>query len=303
MFAMFTRKQFLECLAASFATLPIAAAADTAPPKAAVRKIRGAVDHAKPGVPHFYLDCLIFDDKIEPKWPTVFVIGDGQQFYVVPEQMPKLRPLFGDNVNIIGIAGRGFSQPLLNRLGDPNSANADWLTGYQLLQDRQWTGDIDAARVQLLGRDAKINIFGVSGGGFLVHAYMIRYGRNVRAAYSEVFPLPPIERSLGLQHDKFWQELDDADRNALRQALATHPENRRLSANLFHRQTSFVDLNALAAARRDLIATIARDDLKALDKLSADYQVDALAQMAKTSAAWPIRVREYEFIQPVLAAG
>jgi pimeloyl-ACP methyl ester carboxylesterase len=269
----------------------------------ATRKIVVPVDHENLRAGSFRLDALVVDGKIDPRRPTVFIVGDGQQFYIRASEMPRFRALLGPNVNIVGIAGRGFSAKLLERLGSPQSPGANWELGYQLLKDAQWTADIDAVRASLLGPKAKISIFGVSGGGFLLHAFMTRYGRHVSSAYSEVAALPPIEGALRLQHDHFWSDLPDEQRKALWAALQARPDQRTYYAQLLQRQNYFVPLEGLAKARADLIDAIARDSEAALSKAAADYQVDALRQMMGNGAAWPIRVREYEFIWPVLANG
>ncbi|MDE1146789.1 MAG: alpha/beta fold hydrolase [Azospirillaceae bacterium] len=288
-------------LAASAALFPAAARSQPAvSPAATIRSIAVPVDHDAPSGPTFPLECLIVDGRIDPRWPTVFLIGDGQQFYIRADTLSSFRQTFGAHVNIVGIAGRGFATPLLDRLGDPAAATADWARGWRWLQFRQWTADIDRVRVELLGLDGKILLFGTSGGGYLLHTYMADYGRHVRGAYSEVAVLPQLEAALHLRHDKFWEELDDADRKTLWTAIRAHPDKRSFYAQILQRQNYFVDLAGLAAARGALIAAIGRDDQAVLAKASADYQVDALAQMMASPAAWPIRVREYEFVAPIL---
>jgi len=295
---MFTRRLVLQGLATS-ALLPAVGHADTPAETASIRQVEVPVDHSAPDKAGFPLDVLVLG-RMEPRRPTVFLVGDGQQFYIQPDQMPKFRALFGDGVNIVGIAGRGFAKPLLDRLGDPAAPGADWALAWTLLNFRQWTADIDRVRVSLLGSDGRVFLFGTSGGAYLLHTYLAEYGGHVRGVYSEVAPLPQLEAELHLRHDKFWDELDEADRKTLWSAIAAHPEKRTLYAQLLQRQNYFVDLNALSSARHDLIGAMARDDEAVLKTAATDYQVDALAQMMSSANAWPIRVREYEFVAPVL---
>jgi len=300
------RRTFIHALAASAAFLQPAMARAQAEtgrattPVATVHKIAVPLDHRAPNGPTFPPDYLVVDGPIDPGKATVFIVGDGQQFYIRPDALPAFRQIFGENVNIVGIPGRGFAKPLLERLGDPTTPTVDWEQGWRLLQFRQWTADIDRVRTELLGKDGKILIFGTSGGGYLLHTYMADFGHHVHGAYSEVAALPQLEASLHLRHDRFWEELDDADRKTLWGAITAHPERRTFYAQLLQRQNYFVDLKGLAAARRELIAALARSDEVVLKKASADYQVDALMQMMASPSAWPIRVREYEFIAPIL---
>jgi len=251
----------------------------------------------------FPLKLLIVGGSINPAFPTIFIIGDGQQFYIRPSEMPRFRTIFGPDVNIVGIAGRGFEPAIAAKLGSPDGPAADWELAYRLLNDGQWTADIDTARVRLLGANKKIWIFGVSGGGYLLHAYMSRYGKNVASAYSEVAALPPVEAALRLQHDRFWSELPEEQRKALWPALVARPDQRTFYAQLLQRQNYFVTLDRLTQARADLIMAIAHDDQAVLTKAAADYQVDGIRQMMHGPSGWAIRVREYEFIAPVLALG
>ncbi len=268
-----------------------------------VRKVSVPFDHLDPRSGTFALDVLVVGGTIDRSLPTIFIIGDGQQFYVRAAEMPRFRGIFGPTVNIVGIAGRGFAPALAAKLGSPDSPTADWEQAYRLLNDAQWTADIDAARIQLLGADKKIHIFGVSGGGYLLHAFMTQYGKAVATAYSEVAALPPIEGALNLQHDRFWAELADDQRAQLAGALVARPDRRPFYAQLLQRQNYFVTLEGLTAARSELITAIARDDQAVLRKAATDYQVDGVQRMLSTGTGWAIRVREYEFAWPVLKAG
>ena len=299
---MLNRQQFVRGIGSTALLSHVpgwAADAAAEPPNATARTVPVPIDHDAVHRGTFPLEYLVAGE-IAPKKPTVLVIADGQQFSVRADAMPGFRKLFGDDVNIVGIPGRGSAKPLLDLLGDPAASAADWILAYRLLRYRQWVADIDAVRSSVLGKNAKILIFGTSGGAFLLHTYMAAFGKNVRAAYSEVAALPPMEAEIGLQHDKFWQELDEDDRKLLWSAITAHPGNRTLYAQLFQRQNYFVELDGLKDARHDLIAAIAKDDQAVIEKASVDYQVDAVIRMMSTTAAWSIRVREFEFVWPIL---
>src|SRR5918911_1145782 len=51
-----------------------------------------------------------FGASFDPTKPVVFIIADGQQFYVRRGSVAELQhTLFGDAFNVVGIVGRGFT--------------------------------------------------------------------------------------------------------------------------------------------------------------------------------------------------
>ena len=248
---MLYRRQFLGgALAAPLVfNNALRAMADTAS-TAKTRTIQVPIDHAAPAGPGFPLDYLVLDD-FAPAKPTVFVVGDGQQFYVREDVLPSFRGLFGPDVNIVGIGGRGSSRVLQEGFGNPSDQS--WIAAYKALQYSQWLADIDAIRIDLLGKDGKICIYGVSGGGQLAHTYLAAYGANVRYAYTESAVFPTLEAEIGLQHDQFWHEITPNERKRLWDVLSAHPEKREFYAQLLQRQNFFVDLKVLPQERLKLI--------------------------------------------------
>jgi hypothetical protein len=184
--------------------------------------------------------------------------------------------------------------------GFGNPSDQSWIAAYKALQYSQWLADIDAIRIDLLGKDGKICIYGVSGGGQLAHTYLAAYGANVRYAYTESAVFPTLEAEIGLQHDQFWHEITPNERKRLWDVLSAHPEKREFYAQLLQRQNFFVDLKVLPQERLKLIEAIAKNDNAAIKKASADYQVDTLNKLMSAPEAWSIRVREYEFAWPLL---
>lgn len=292
------RRRFIGVTLSGVAAAVLHSSARSDEPTASTRTVGVPLDHAEPDGRRIELSYLVVD-ALEPKRPTVFVVADGQQFYVRPDVLPTYRALFGGSVNIVGIAGRGTCGELLAELGDP--ASGDWAKAYRLLQFRQWTADIDAIRRELLGREGRAMIYGVSGGGQLAHQYLATYGHSVSQCYTEAAVFSLLEARLGLQHDRFWSEIEDDERDWLRKALAARPERRELYAQLLQRQNFFIEPDALPAARRALIAAIRDEDEPALDRAAEEFQVHALNRMMSSPASWAIRVRQYEFVQPLAA--
>lgn len=297
-----TRKGFLSGALVLGTTLlmPHRALGETVA-KALTAAIPVPIDHGAPGGGTFPLPYLLVD-RFDPRLETVFVVADGQQFYVRDDVLPSYRALFGDGVNIIGLPGRGTAPALLDAIaGAGPDAGVDWARAYRLLQYRQWIDDIDAVRAALLGRDGKIALFGVSGGGRMVHEYMSVHGVHAARCYTESAVFTPIEAEIGVQHDRFWSEISADDRQKLSDALARRPDQRGQYAQLLQRQNFFVGEDAIGAARHDLIALIAADDKPRLAEAAKAYQVDAIQAMEEGRTGWPIRVREYEFVAPLLA--
>ena len=296
---MLNRRQFIGVSFSSVAALLLGERARAAEETAIARTLRAPLDHALPDSTKIELSYLVVGEW-QPRRPTVFVVADGQQFYVRADVLPTYRAVFGDAVNIVGVAGRGTSADVLSLLGDPASGN--WRKAYEVLKFTQWTGDIDAIRRDLVGRDGRILIYGVSGGGQLVHQYLAQYGRFVSHAYTEAAVFSMLEAKLGLQHDRFWSEISERERKSLHQAIAARPERRTYYAQLLQRQNFFVEPDALPEARRSLINAIEDEDTVSLDSFATTYQVTALNQMMSSPAGWAIRVRQYEFVQPLAAA-
>jgi hypothetical protein len=71
-------------------------------PPAEQRTVSVPCDHFAADGPRFDLPYLVCGALL-PGRPTVLVVGDGQQFYITPENFPTLRREFGDAVNLVGL--------------------------------------------------------------------------------------------------------------------------------------------------------------------------------------------------------
>jgi hypothetical protein len=266
------------------------------------RTLRVPLDHRHPerGQGSIYYEL---GAPFDPGKPTVLVVADGQQFYVRRGSIAGLQArLFGDDLNVAGIVGRGFAGDFVNAVV-PDPARVDWAAAYTIFNAGQWVGDIDAVRRDLLGDDGEALLYGGSGGGFLLHQYLATHGRFIRRAFSQCAVMRPIEADLGINHDHFWEEIGrqggDLQRRLL-DALKSRPERRPEIVRILQRQNFFVAPDGLAAARAAAIDAIARDDTTVLRRYREQYQVDAIAELLESPQGVPVRVRIYESVQPIV---
>lgn len=292
-----TRAEFLASLAAMPLTLAFwTDAAPAASDGAELRRADVPFDHARPSDGSFELDYFLAA-PFQPRRPTVLVLGDGQQFYIRQDVWHTWRQRFGPDVNVVGIAGRGFAPGLQARVGAPDGEA--WLEAYRLLRYEQWADDVDAVRRDLVGPEGQVLLYGASGGGRLVHEYLSRHGRHVSRAMTQAAPFTYLDAEFGLSSDRFWEELGEADRVALTTLLDRQPQQREFYAHLFQRQNFFVDPARLAEARRALVADLVAGREAAIAQRRQDYQVDIVNQLIASPAGTGIRVRMFEFIAPL----
>ena len=113
----------------------------------------------------------------------VFIIADGQQFYVRRGAIAQLRKSsFGDAFNVVGIIGRGFTQEFARAVQDA-SGQTRWALAWRVFNSEQWVEDIDTVRRKLVGQRGGILLYGASGGAYLVHQYLMKYGAHVQRAF------------------------------------------------------------------------------------------------------------------------
>ncbi len=281
-----------------FAALPPPiAAATNAAPSAQTRTVLVPFDHERDSEGVFELPYYLARPFDESK-STVFLIGDGQQFYVRPDLLPGYQTRDdGDDVNLVGIAGRASVEDVQRRVGH----GADWINAYRLYRWEQWIADIDAVRRALVGPEGRVALRGSSGGGTLVHQYLARYGRHVSRAYTEASVNGYLDAEIGIDSDRFWQEISEADRRSIRSILERAAYPRQLVAALFQRQNFFVPPNKLAGARSELVRALFLGDDVMVKKLRRTYQVDAIADLEQSALGPAVRVRLYEFFAPLAA--
>jgi hypothetical protein len=233
--------------------------------------------------------------------PTVFIIADGQQFYVRRGAVAELqRTLFGDAFNIVGIIGRGFTQEFIKATLD-EKGNPDWSAAWRIFNSEQWVNDIDAVRRVILGDQGKILLYGRSGGAYLVHQYLMKYGIHSPRAFTMSPVNPVINHDLGIDIERFWEEIGAYDRSLqpmLRKVLDQHTRDRVRILITLQRQHFFVPAEKLPAARAELVRALARGDLQYYEKSRKEYQVDDVLKLSESSGVIPQNVRVLELIYP-----
>lgn len=126
--------------------------------------------------------------------PVVLVIADGQQFSVRHGAMKALQEsTFGNSFNVVGIITRGttpdFIKASLNQDGNPN-----WLKAWQIFNSNEWIEDIESVRKVLVGDSGTVDLYGRSGGAYLVHQYLAKHGEHVARAFTQSAVNPSISR-------------------------------------------------------------------------------------------------------------
>ena len=144
--------------------------------------------------------------------------------------LPELqRELVGDGaVNVVGLIGRGATQAFVDAALD-GPAGPDWPRAWRIFRAEAWLDDLDELRVHLGGGEARVILYGVSGGAYLAHQYLARHGEHVLRAYTAAAVHPFLVGELGLATDRFWEELgerDPEDQARLARALEAHPDER-----------------------------------------------------------------------------
>lgn len=153
-------------------------------------------DHGKPEEGSFLLQYevgMLFNQDL----PTVFVIADGQQDHPRGVGLAALQEdLFGGGMNVVSIASRGQSVELQGRTQTP-AGDTDWAKAYHDLQATQWVGDIEMVRRDLLG-SRRVHLYGQSGGSFLIHQLLRRYGEHVERVFIDASATPSLRPEAAL---------------------------------------------------------------------------------------------------------
>lgn len=264
------------------------------------REIRVPLDYNQPalGSARLYFE---FGAPFVRTKPTVFLIADGQQFYVRRGALEQLqKDLFGDEFNVVGIVSRGATPEFFKAAVDQNG-KTDWSKAWRIFNSEQWIGDINEVRKNVVGANGTILLYGRSGGAYLVHQYLTRYGGHVTRIYTQSPVNPALNRELRIDIDRFWEELGKQDpelQPLLKSALAKHPEQRIPILIALQRQHFFLSADKLPPARAELIRAIERGDVKFLEQARKDYQVDNILRLHETSESIPQIVRVLELIYP-----
>lgn len=300
--AMTVTMLILSCL-----TMSINTSAGAQLPSEAIhgRTVQVPVDHDDPDSGLFPL-YYEFGAPFDPDKPTVFIVTDAQQFYVQKGTVSRIQnQVFGPEFNVVGIPGRSSSDEILSSVVGEDG-EVDWQQAYRLLRSAQWIEDIEDVRRDFSGPDTAFMLYGRSGGAHLMHEYLVKYGENVKRAFSQAACNPFLEAEFGLQSDQFWNEIGTFDamlQEKLLQVMARNTSERTAIVQLFQRQNFFVPRSEIGAARAALINDLYNGNQKRIAELKEIYQVDAIQTILKTPRGIGIRVRLYEFFEPIRYRG
>lgn len=253
--------------------------------------------------PHLGRRSLYFEfgARYDGSKPTVFIIADAQQFYVRRGEVTKLqRNLFGDAFNVVGIVGRGSSEDFIKAAFD-SAGQPDWVRAWQIFNSEQWIGDIESVRRKVVGNSGQIMLYGRSGGAFLIHQYLAKYGVHVQRAFTQAPLNPFLINELRLNSDHFWEELAAQDRDlavTLTRVLERRADERETIIMTLQRQNFFFTPEELPAARAKLIRALAEGNDRLYEDARKQYQVEAIRKLNSSSEGIPIRVRLFEFYYP-----
>ena len=260
------------------------------------------IDHDVPEKGTFTL-YYEFGAEYNSEKPTVFLIADGQQFHIRRGRVKKLQEgWFDDRFNVVGIPGRIIPQKLLDMaLNADNSVN--WEKAYQIFNSRQWCGDIDELRKHILGEEGKVMLFGGSGGAYLIHEYLARYGKHASRVFTEAAANPFLDAELGIISDRFWDEIGDYDpklQKKMHEILKKYVDERPEIIMTFSRQHYYFKADKIQQARAELIDSLYNGNMEFYERAKKDFKVNEVASVMETEQAIPIRIRMYEIIRPIL---
>jgi hypothetical protein len=173
--------QAMCCVMTVLSGSALAQAKPVEPPETAVR-VPIVYEDPAAGTATVTLD---FGAPFDRHKATVLVIADGQQFYVRSGAMADLqKSTFGDGVNVVGIVTRGTTPAFIQASLDP-TGKPDWIKAWRIFNSIEWIRDIESVRKSLVGEGGKIDLYGRSGGGYLVHQYLAQYGEHVDRAFTQ----------------------------------------------------------------------------------------------------------------------
>ena len=245
--------------------------------------------------------ALDYAAPFNPAKRTVLVIADGQQFYFRSGAMKDLqKSTFGDAVNVVGIITRGTTPAFIDAtLGSDNKA--DWSKAWKVFNSGEWVNDVESVRKAIVGEQGPIDLYGRSGGAYLVHQYLSEHSGHVERVFTQSAVNPYLNAELGISLDTFRSDLGRQDttlQEQLQSALKAHPEERIGILMTLQRQHFFVSADKISSARANLIHALAAGNMGAYRKARKDYQVDDMAAMYASKDIIPQDVRVLELIAP-----
>ncbi len=245
--------------------------------------------------------ALDYAAPFNPAKRTVLVIADGQQFYVRSGAMKDLQEsTFGDAVNVVGIITRGTTPAFIDAtLG--SDGKADWSKAWKVFNSGEWVDDVESVRKAIVGEQGEVDLYGRSGGAYLVHQYLSLHSDHVERIFTQSAVNPYLNAELGISLDTFWSDLGRQNttlQEQLQSALKTHPEERIGILMTLQRQHFFVSADKINDARANLIHALAAGNMGAYRTARKDYQVDDMAAMYASKDIIPQDVRVLELLAP-----
>lgn len=242
-----------------------------------------------------------FANGWNPSKPTVFIIADGQQFFIRENRFKESAySRLNDDFNLVGIVGRHFNKQIHSAISNTDGS-PNWEMIWKLGNSEQWVEDIEHVRKELLGKEGKVMLYGGSGGGLLIHQYLAKYGNHVSRAFT-YSPVPSdIAANLGLNPDRFWPEFaseNPALASKLQSYLVSNPEKRAKISFAFQRQNFFENIDDLATARATLAESIIQKNEQAFEASLEAYQVGPIMGLNSSPIGWMLAARMAELWMP-----
>lgn len=287
-------ERVLRCFGAAFLLFLCAAA-----PPQLDRSLRVPLDYAHPSLGSATLTYEL-GAPFDRRKPTVFVIADGQQYFVRRGTMTDFqKKLFGPEVNVVGIITRGATPAFISAALRPDG-KPDWVRAWTIFNSDQWIGDIETVRRAVTG-NSKIMLYGRSGGAYLVHQYLAEHGDHVSRAFTQSPFNPRIVRNLHISLDNFWSTLGRENpelQPVLLDALKRRPQEHTRILLTLQRQHFYVPDDQLKTQRERLLRAFASGDDKLYAQFRKDYEVDGVIDLLASNNSIPQVVRVLELIGP-----
>ncbi len=174
------------------------------------RYVEVPLDHENPELGTFTLYYELSSNFAHDQ-RTVFFIVDSQQYAHGADRTVREYD-FSDSLNLVLIEYRGRTHsPIDVRTPD---GSVDWEKAYRLLASHQAVEDIEAVRRDLFSDapETRIQLYGRSGGGYLVHEYLSKYPTRAARAFTRAAPNPLILKMQGNPESRsFVNSLDAID--------------------------------------------------------------------------------------------
>lgn len=242
-----------------------------------------------------------FGARFDPGKPTVVVVEDGQQFYVRPGTMKALQDeLFGPDVNVVGIIPRAANSAFVDATIAADG-HINWLGAWRVFNSTEWIADIEAVRQALVGAHGTVDLYGRSGGAYLVHQYLNAHPAYVRRVFTQSAVDPVLNAALRIPLDDYVEKMTASDSALgadLARAMPKAGEARLRALVMLQRQHFYVPADSLRAAQRGLVDALVAGDSSALRRYDNQYEVPQILSLQQSHDAIAQNVRVLELLYP-----